>query len=106
MEYLAPISLVLWIIGLVCLLRRRDIDIHDKLTWVVLVLLLNGLGALLYFIFGPRHAKSADHPDSILDQNARPVTTDSEWDPIRGEMWKPRSAADDEIPEIDDEKTV
>ena len=107
MQFLWLIAVLIWIAGLVSILRRRDIDIHDKLTWVVVILLLNALGAILYFIFvaGPR-VDPEDHPDAILGPDAEPFAADTEWDPIRGEMWKPRPAADDEAPEIDDEKTV
>jgi hypothetical protein len=77
-------SIVLWIVALVNLLRRRDVDIHDKLTWVVTVLLLNGIGAILYFIFGPERQPHGSRPTAI-DPDARPIAPESEsWNPILG----------------------
>jgi len=79
------ISLFLWIIALVALLIRRDIDIHDKLSWVVTILLLNGIGAILYFVFGPKRKYSErDKPE--VNENAVPINPEkSSWNPVLGQ---------------------
>lgn len=56
--YLVPIvlgiaAMVLWIIALVDVLSRKDWEFpggaNDRVVWVLVVLLLNGLGALVYY---------------------------------------------------------
>ncbi len=71
------VSLILWAIALVSLCSRRDIDVHRKITWVVIVLVLNGLGAVLYLLFGPaRH----------VSEDGTPVDTQGEsWNPFIGQ---------------------
>ena len=77
-------SVILWVVALVGLLSRRDIDIHDKLSWVVAILLLNGIGALLYFVFGPVRQTDNSQPPTI-DPNAQPISPEGEsWNPILG----------------------
>jgi len=79
------ISLFLWIIALVALLIRRDIDIHDKLSWVVTILLLNGIGAILYFVFGPKR-KYSEKTTPEVNENAVPIDPEeSSWNPILGQ---------------------
>ncbi len=63
---LAILLLSIWLAALVPLLRRRDIDIHDKLTWVVVVLVLNVLGAVIYFVFGPCRKLPDSPPDTVF----------------------------------------
>ena len=87
MELLAILCALIWAIGLVSLCSRRDIEIHSKLSWVVTVLVLNALGALLYFIFGPRRELS-DGQETAIDPDAIPVTPEGRsWNPILGENW-------------------
>jgi hypothetical protein len=70
---------VIWAIALISLCSRRDIEIHAKLAWVVTVLVLNTLGALIYFFFGPSR-QSDGAPEGA------PVTPEGEaWNPILGE---------------------
>lgn len=77
---------ILWLVALVGLLSRRDVDIHDKLSWVVTILLLNGVGATLYFVFGPKRQPDGDGgPPTTIDPDARPIYPDGEsWNPILG----------------------
>ncbi len=79
---------VLWLAGLVHLSLRSDIDRHDKGTWLVVLLLLNGVGAVIYMFFGPRGTLSADHPDAILppDSDVSPIVNSGaeSWNPIQG----------------------
>lgn len=84
MELLIIMCAVLWIAALVALCSRRDIEIHRKLSWVVTVLVLNALGGLLYFIFGP---KSNGVKESFpIDPDAKPVSPENRsWNPILGE---------------------
>lgn len=42
---------IVWIFGLVSLLRNRLIDVHDKITWVVVVLLLLTIGSTAYIVY-------------------------------------------------------
>lgn len=83
MELLITVCLIIWAVALVSLCSRRDIEIHSKLTWVVTVLVLNALGALIYFAFGPRRQTAEETP---IDADAVPVTPKGKsWNPILGE---------------------
>jgi predicted membrane channel-forming protein YqfA (hemolysin III family) len=53
LRLLIYISEIVWLATLINLLSRRNIDIHDKLSWVVALLLLNIIGAILYMFFAP-----------------------------------------------------
>ncbi len=76
----------IWLVALVSLLRRRDIDIHDKLTWVVTILLLNGIGGLLYFLFGPEGERKQEDAVPPVPPDAEPYDGDGvSWNPILGE---------------------
>ncbi len=86
--YLA--CLVAWVLALVSLCRRRDIDIDRKVTWVVIVLLLNVVGAVLYFLLGPRRVSSTSGPgvdvEGDIDRDAKPIIpAGTSWNPIQGE---------------------
>ena len=78
MPLLALVLAIIWIIALVSLCSRRDIDIHDKLSWVVTVLVLNALGALIYFFLGPKR-QAADEPtiDLTADLGNRHTAVDA-----------------------------
>ena len=41
---------LVWIVGIVTVCKKRDMSVADKLTWIILVLLLN-VFALLAFMF-------------------------------------------------------
>ncbi|MCK5804718.1 MAG: PLDc_N domain-containing protein [Lentisphaeria bacterium] len=88
MQLAVALLLALWLISLVSLCSRRDIDVHSKITWVVVVLVFNGFGAILYFVFAPKRQLPEDHPDVVLARDCatqRIVTTGSEsWNPIVG----------------------
>jgi Phospholipase_D-nuclease N-terminal len=69
--YMVPVLLgvagaVLWIVALVDLLQRADSEFpnhqpgsNDKVVWILVVLFLNGIGALVYYLMVmrpyPRH---------------------------------------------------
>ncbi len=81
--FFSVVSVIVWLTALISLLSRRDIDIHDKVTWVVVVLLLNGLGGLIYFLFAPpstiteeRRDSMAEETQCILCKSVIPVGTD------------------------------
>jgi hypothetical protein len=81
----AWLSVLIWLAALVGLLSRRDVEIHDKLTWVVTILLLNGIGGALYFIFGPKRGSSAGESEPV-DPDAIPINPEGKsWNPILGE---------------------
>jgi uncharacterized membrane protein len=46
-------SLVFWVIGLVHCLTNKALQGNDKLVWILVVILLNALGAVLYFFLAP-----------------------------------------------------
>lgn len=47
------ISLLFWIIGLVHCLTNKALQGNDKIVWILVVILLNALGAVLYFFLAP-----------------------------------------------------
>ncbi len=74
---------IIWLVALVSLCSRRDIEIHSKLSWLATVLVLNAVGALIYFVFGPERQTSNEAP---VDADAVPVTPEGQsWNPILGE---------------------
>ncbi len=50
------ISLLFWILGLIHCLTNRALEGNDKIIWVLVVILLNALGAVLYFFIAPNPA--------------------------------------------------
>jgi glucan phosphoethanolaminetransferase (alkaline phosphatase superfamily) len=82
MQLIIALGVILWLLALVLLCSRRDVEIHRKLTWVVTVLVLNVLGALIYFAFGPKRVLPASAP---IDPDAEPIQPLGEsWNPILG----------------------
>jgi hypothetical protein len=89
MELLITVCLLIWAGTLMSLCSRRDIEIHSKVTWIVTVLVLNAVGALIYFIFGPSRqpVKEQEQP---IDDDAVPVVPEGRsWNPILGENRMP-----------------
>ncbi|MBT3294120.1 MAG: PLDc_N domain-containing protein [Verrucomicrobia bacterium] len=85
MPLFATICALIWVIALISLCGRRDIEIHSKLTWVVTVMVLNAVGAVIYFVFGPKRALAGSAAPPI-DADAVPFTPEGEsWNPILGE---------------------
>ena len=76
--------LVLWLAGVISLCGRRDIDVHDKISWLATILILNGFGSLLYFAYGPKRKRCGDHPDQIPSPEARPLENALVYNPILG----------------------
>ena len=50
---LMALSLLLWIGALVHLLQNKALEGTDKIVWLLVVVLLNALGAILYFFLAP-----------------------------------------------------
>ena len=69
MELFIVACLLIWLWALVSVCSRRDIDIHNKVSWVVTILVLNALGALLYLVACPKQ-----EPTPASTCGARPDT--------------------------------
>lgn len=90
MTFFYILGFILWLVAVVSLCSRRDIEIHAKLSWVVTVLILNVLGALIYFIFGPRRPPTPSDKEIPIDPDAKPyVPPGVSWNPILGENRLP-----------------
>ena len=68
------ISLIIWGIALIGLCSRRDIDVHDKISWLVVVLVFNTIGAIIYFIFSPRVKRQEEDKIVVIDDTSSPST--------------------------------
>jgi len=49
-------SLLFWILGLIHCLTNKALRGNDKLVWILVVILLNALGSVLYFFLAPNPA--------------------------------------------------
>ena len=86
LRFCLPILLAIWLAALVSLLSRRDIDVHDKITWVVVVLLLNGIGGILYFRYAPKRQLTAEELKHTVPSDAQAFGREGiSWNPILGE---------------------
>ena len=86
LRFCLPILLAIWLAALVSLLRRRDIDIHDKITWVVALLLLNGIGGMLYFRYAPKRQLTPEELKHTVPSDAQAFGREGlSWNPILGE---------------------
>ncbi len=47
------VAIILWIIGLVDLSRRPDLDRRAKWTWILLIVLLPIVGTIIYWVKRP-----------------------------------------------------
>jgi hypothetical protein len=55
--------LVLWLFELIALLKRQDLKDVDKITWTIVLCVLNVLGLLLYWFLAPVDPRTAGtHP--------------------------------------------
>ena len=76
---------IMWVLALVSLCNRRDVDIHRKLSWVVTILVLNVVGALIYFLFGPERVSTLTDDELAVDPDAKPVIPEGKsWNVILG----------------------
>jgi Phospholipase_D-nuclease N-terminal len=48
--------LVLWVVGVVDVIRRHDLGVGGKLLWIVVLLVLPFIGLFVYFGFSSRSA--------------------------------------------------
>jgi uncharacterized membrane protein len=46
------VALILWIWSVVVVAKEKTEDPYDRIVWLLIVLILNFLGTLLYFFFG------------------------------------------------------
>jgi hypothetical protein len=46
------IAFVFWVIQLVDAIRRRFVDPNMKIVWILVIVLLNWIGALIYYFVG------------------------------------------------------
>jgi hypothetical protein len=76
MKIIAIILFVIWVISLISLCSRWDIDVHTKISWIVLLLVLNGIGALIYLLFGPESAQQKESRPDIPNalEDAKPAS--------------------------------
>lgn len=63
------VALIIWGAALIGLCSRRDIDVHTKITWLVVILIFHALGAIVYFIFSPK-----EEPAEIGEDLSSPST--------------------------------
>ena len=86
MTYIIPLILsVVWVIALVNLCSRRDIDVHSKISWVVIVVVLHFIGAIIYFIWGPKsETKKVQKPEVPDDSEPFYPENMKSWNPITG----------------------
>jgi hypothetical protein len=50
---LGAFALVLWVVGLVDILRRDDLDTRQRTAWILIVVLLPIIGTVIYFVRRP-----------------------------------------------------
>ena len=66
MYLLILLSFIAWGMALIGLCSRRDIDVHSKISWLVVILVFHGIGAILYFLFSSnREPEDLDSTDDI-----------------------------------------
>ena len=86
MNLIYMICIVVWIATLISLFRRRDVGSGKRIYWIVTVLVLNVLGVLLYFLFGPPRTGDPISAEAEIDPNAEPVLSgETSWNPIQGQ---------------------
>lgn len=73
MEGIIIFSLIVWGIALIGLCSRRDIDPHDKITWLAVILVLNVVGAIIYFIFSPKYEPSKNSSLPKAPDDSKPI---------------------------------
>jgi hypothetical protein len=56
------LSLVLWVLALVDVVRRQFRDPNAKLIWVLIVVFAHGIGALVYLVFGRKQGSLPTRP--------------------------------------------
>jgi uncharacterized membrane protein YcfT len=79
------LALLIWGAALIGLCSRRVIDVHSKISWIVILLVFNALGALVYFLFGPR-AKKIPFTKPEIPEDSEPIIPEhmQSWNPITG----------------------
>jgi hypothetical protein len=56
------LGFVIWVWALVHMLTNQAIQGTDKIVWALVVIFLNALGAILYFILSPSVKRSQSSP--------------------------------------------
>jgi hypothetical protein len=68
--------LVLWIYALVSAIKNERLDPNMRLVWVLVIIFVNGLGALLYLLIAPHRPNQAER--MLDDWNRRQARLRSE----------------------------
>jgi hypothetical protein len=61
---LAIVWLLIWVLGLVDILRRRDLRTSSKVLWALAVIFVPVVGVLVYLVARPADATQYVPPDS------------------------------------------
>ncbi|MFA6959163.1 MAG: PLD nuclease N-terminal domain-containing protein [Opitutaceae bacterium] len=64
------LCLVLWLWSVVVVAKEKTEDPYDRIVWLLIVLMLNFLGTLLYFFFGG-DAKSREAEKAKSEQDIK-----------------------------------
>ncbi|MCC5850685.1 MAG: PLDc_N domain-containing protein [Verrucomicrobia bacterium] len=72
--------LCLWYLPLISLCKRRDLDIHVKINWIVTILVLGLIGSVIYLLFGPSRPYESEYDPDVEPYEPGGKT----WNPILG----------------------
>ena len=61
----AAIGFVLWVCALVHMLTNRTLEGADRIVWTIVIVFLNVLGAVLYFLVSPRSRVAPSSPPTL-----------------------------------------
>ena len=64
------VQFVLFIVALISLLRKKGVTTGDKVMWLLIILFVNTIGPILYFVIGSSHLdqKAAEMEDHVNEQ--------------------------------------
>ena len=66
------IGLIVWLWSVVIVARSKTDDPFDRIVWLMIVLFLNLVGTILYYIFGIQNSqKSAERPNTSEEEIKR-----------------------------------
>lgn len=66
------VSFAVWLYALVTALRHERLESTERLTWVLVILLANVLGALVYLAVAPNRTGRTDR--ELADLHRRPLS--------------------------------